>query len=50
MQAVMVNTVTLVASDVTILMTIFFVGAADAVTPTYSEGDVSLDDDFGALV
>lgn len=49
-QAVMVNNMTLVASDVTILMTIFLVGAADEVTATYSEGDVLLDDDFGALV
>ena len=46
----MVNNVTLVASDVAILMTIFLVGAPDEITATYSEDDVLFDDDFGALV
>ena len=49
-QAVIVNNVTLVASNVTILMMIFLVGAADEVTATYSEGDVLFDGDFGALM
>ena len=47
-QAVKVTNVTLVAFNVTILMTIFLVFAADEIIATYSEGDVLFDGNFGA--
>ena len=47
-QALMVNNVTFVAFNVTILMTIFLVFAADEIIATYSEGDVLFDGNFGA--